>query len=180
MINPKNRFLIAEQNILLREQADLPDGLQWSTKEFREGWSFLRAVTLLQLEKQIVSHDWNFIRIATGSLRCGVGDTAQESIANALRLALRRVGPRFNAAVVKNIELTQYPWFFMARVSVNPYRIQQEAVLSLPDEELQSSVAPRQRRLPPYSDVLFPHFASAMPQLKELLILSRPAQAMQQ
>ncbi len=63
-----------------------------------------------------------------------MGDTSQEAINGALKLALRHVSERFNAAEVERIELTQYPWFFLARVRVYPYRIQQHAVLAEVEE----------------------------------------------
>ena len=63
--------------------------------------------------------------------RSGVGQTSQEAIAGALKLALRRVSERFNAAEVESIELKKYPWFVLAKVKVYPYQIQQGAVLSV-------------------------------------------------
>ena len=42
--------------------------------------------------------------------------------------------PRFNAAEVEHIELKRYPWFFIAKVRVHPYQIQQSAVLLIGDK----------------------------------------------
>jgi hypothetical protein len=161
---------IAELNVLMRVQTQLPDGVRVATQEFREGWSFVRAANAKRLEKKIRTRGWNFIKIADGSLRSGVGDTSQEAIASALKLALRRINAHFNAAEVEHIELTQYPWFFLARVRVYPYRIQQgpmllglHGVASTPDTI-------QHRLLPVQSAALFPHFGSAMPMLKEMLI----------
>jgi hypothetical protein len=161
---------IAEQNMLLRAKTELPDGLKLATDEFREGWEFVRRYDACRLEKQIVRHGWNFIRIAEESLRSGVGETSQEAIASALKLTLRRISTHFNAVEVEHIELTQYPWFFLARVRVYPYRIQQGAVVPLPDEAAAMPMAARSRRLPPQSAEPFPHFGSAMPMLKEMLV----------
>ncbi len=138
---------IAELNVLLRERTELPVGLKLATVEFREGWNFVRSADARRLEKRIQARGWNFIRIADGSLRSGVGDTSQEAIASALKLALRRVSKHFNAVEVEHIELTQYPWFFLARVRVYPYRIQQGAVLPVPDEAFPVPIASRQGRL---------------------------------
>jgi hypothetical protein len=164
---------IAELNVLLRTQIELPVGLKLATDEFREGWNFLRSTDVRRLEKKIQTRGWNFIKIADGELRSGVGETSQLAIASALKLALRRVSTHFNAAEVEHIELTQYPWFFLARVRVYPYRIQEGAVLPVPDEAVPMQVDDRPRRLPPQSPELFPHFGSAMPMLKEMLISAR-------
>src|ERR1035437_28140 len=125
---------IAKLNLLLRAHIELPDGLKLASDEFSEGWDFARSVDARRLEKQIVMRGWSFTRIADGSLRSGVGDTSQEAIASALKLALRRISTHFNAVEVEHIELTQYPWFFLARVRVYPFRIQQDAVSPVPDE----------------------------------------------
>jgi hypothetical protein len=168
---------ISELNVLMRVRIELPIGLRLMTEEFREGWNFVRASNAKRLGKKIETQGWNFIKIAHSSLRSGVGDTSQEAIASALKLALRRVSEDFNAVEVEHIELTQYPWFFLARVRVYPYRIQQGAALPVPDEALSIPIAARQRTLPPQSAELFPHFGSAMPMLKEMLVASRSSQA---
>jgi hypothetical protein len=168
---------ITELTIFLRAQVDLPDGLSLATEEFREGWDFARKVDAGRLEKKIHTCGWNFIKIDGGSLRSGVGDTSQEAIACALKLTLRRINTYFNAAEVEHIELTRYPWFYLARVRVYPYRIQQGAVLEVPDEAEPLPDAPRHRRLPPNAAALYPHFGSSMPQLKQMLTSSRTAQA---
>ncbi|MGA3263368.1 MAG: hypothetical protein ABSC47_04905 [Terracidiphilus sp.] len=167
---------IAELNVLLRVGVGLPAGLKLATDEFHEGWNFVRTGDAPRLKKKIQARGWNFIKIADGSLRSGVGDTSQEAIASALKLALRRVSAHFNAVEVERIELTQYPWFFLARVQVHPYRIQQDAVLPAPDEAAPMPIAHRRRR-PSHAAELFPHFGSAMPLLKEMLILSRSPDA---
>jgi hypothetical protein len=105
-----------------------------------------------------------------------VGETSQEAMASALKLSLRRISTYFNAVEVDHIELTQYPWFFLARVRVRPFRIQQGAALPIPEEVMPIPALHRQRCLPIDADVLFPHFGSAMPQLKQMLISSRGSQ----
>ena len=167
---------ISESTLLFRSNIELPGGLGLATDEFREGWNFARAVNAQRLEKKIRARGWNFVKIPDESLRSGVGDTSEEAIAGALKLALRRVSLQFNAAEVAHIELTEYPWFFLARVRVNPYSIQR-GELPVPVELLSSTIALRQRRLPLDADVLYPNFGSAVPQLKQMLISSRTAQA---
>jgi hypothetical protein len=168
---------ISELNMLLREQVDLPAGFKVATEEFREGWSFVRSANARRLGKRIKTRGWNFIRIADGSLRSGVGETSQEAIASALKLALRRVSTHSNAVEVEHIELTRYPWFVLARVRVYPYRIQQEAELQMMDEALPDPVPARVKRLTDGVAELFPHFRSEMPMLKEMLVSSRTSQA---
>jgi hypothetical protein len=162
---------IAEQNVLLRIRAELPVGLKLATHQFREGWNFVTG-DACRLEKRIRMRGWNFIKIADGALKSGVGETSQEAIASALKLALRRMSEHFNAVEVEHIELTKYPWFYLARVRVYPYRIQEGAALPLSDEP---PTTPRQKRLPLNAAALYPEFGSAMPRLKQMLVeCSRP------
>jgi hypothetical protein len=156
---------IAELNMLLREQVELPTGLKLMTEEFRDGWNFVKKADARRLKKKIQTQGWNFIRIADGSLRSGVGDTSQQAIAGALKLALRQMSNHFNAVEVNRIELTRYPWFFLARVRVNPYRIQQEAELAMANGDLPRPSPSHSRRLKEETVRLFPNFGSAMPML---------------
>jgi hypothetical protein len=139
---------IDELNLLLRVRVELPEGFTLGTEEFREGWSFSRSLDVCRLEKRILKHGWKFVKIGDGPQGCGVGDTSQEAIASALKLTLRRISEYFNAAEVARIQLTQYPWFFLARVGVCPCRIQHGVVLPVPDNAGWLSAAPRRRRLP--------------------------------
>jgi hypothetical protein len=133
---------IAELTMLLRDHVQLPDDLKLVTEEFRECWNFVRSGDVHWLDKQIRTRGWHFMWISEELLKSGVGRTSQEAIANALKLALRRVNQRFNAAKVEHIELKKYPWFFLASVRIYPYQIQQSAVLSVSDQAVPLSMLP--------------------------------------
>jgi len=117
---------IAESSMLLHPEAELPAGVKMATEEFQEGWVRIRTGGKRRLEKTVRAKGWHFIRIGDGTLRSGVGDTEPEAIASALQLELRRLGTHSHAVEVERIDLTKYPWFFLARVLVSPYRIHRE------------------------------------------------------
>ncbi|MGA3010022.1 MAG: hypothetical protein ABSD72_07145 [Terracidiphilus sp.] len=171
---------IAQSHILLRNRLELPEGIRLATEEFREDWSFVRSRNVLRLEKQLVLHGWSFVRIADGAMRSGVGDTSQEAIASGLKLALRHINTHFNAAEVEYIELTQYPWFALARVRVLPCIIRRGAALSGAYESEALPVIRSSRHLSAHKATLYPHFDSGMPQLKKMLILSKTEQIVPQ
>ena len=162
---------VTESNMLLRQRAELPMGLKVATTEFRDGWGLMRSGGAVRLERKIRARGWNLIAIPNGSLRSGVGDTSQTAIASALGLALRRVDAQANAVEIERVELTQYPWFFLARVRVHTYRIQQgveqpvlcEAALPIPT---------RRRRSFDSSEPST-EFGSVMPMLKWILTVSK-------
>jgi hypothetical protein len=168
---------VAESNVMLRAQAELPDGFKVATEIFIEGWTRMRSGGVVRLGKKVHVRGWNFLRIAEGAVKSGVGPTSEEAIASALRLALRRVDSLSNAVEVEQIELTQYPWFCLARVRVHPYRIQEGAVLPAPVEVEPLAMTARERRLPQQADEFFPNFGTAIPMLKEMLMGSVSAQA---
>ncbi|MGD0629001.1 MAG: hypothetical protein ABR987_06590, partial [Terracidiphilus sp.] len=160
--------IVAESNVMLRAQAELPVGFKVATEIFLEGWGRMRSGGVVRLEKKVRVRGWNFMRIAEGAVKSGVGATSEEAIAGALKLALRRVDSHSNAVEVQQIQLTQYPWFCLARVRVHPYRIQEGDVLPAPADVEPLPLTARERRLPQEEDELFPHFGAAMPMLKEM------------
>jgi hypothetical protein len=171
---------IAESNILLRGQVEAANGLKLATEKFCAGWNYVRSADARRLGKKIHACGLNLTNSAYEAMKSGVGSSSQEAIAHALTLTLRHVSESFNAVEVKHIELTQYPWFFLARVSVCPYRIQRGAVVPVLDEAIPLPSAPRRRRLPVNSPELHPYFGSAIPMLKEMLILSNNSQTRSQ
>ncbi len=132
---------IAELTMLLRGRVELPADLNLVTEKFQEGWSFVQSGDTHWLDKEIRQRGWHFMWIGEGSRRGGVGQTSQEAIAGALKLALRRVSERFNAAEVESIEVKKYPWFVLAKVKVYPYQIQQGSTLSSLDRTVPLSIA---------------------------------------
>ena len=163
---------IAGLNMLLRARVELPAGLRLATDEFREGWNFVTG-DAGRLEKRIRLRGWNLIKSADRSLRSGVGETSQEAISNALVHGLRSISEHFNVVEVDRIELAEYPWFFLARVMLCPYRFQKDAIPAVLDEAPSHPIVPPERRLPMNSPELHPRFSAAMPILREMLVLSR-------
>jgi hypothetical protein len=60
---------------------------------------------------------------------------------------------------------------------VYPYRIQQDAVLVVAEEAEPMAIPERQRRVSTQAAEMFSQFGSAMPMLKEMLVLSRDSEA---
>lgn len=157
---------IAEMNLLVRVNMELPAGLKLATDEFREGWEFIQSEDAGWLDKKLRKRGWNFVKIGDGLLKTGIGETSQEAIAGALKLALCRVGELFPAAQVGKIKLTRYPWFCLARVRVYPYWIQRDPAIPAPNW---MAPVPRRGRLPRQAEALDRQFAGAVPRLTQVL-----------
>ena len=161
-------------NVLLRMQTELPIGRNVPTEEFGEGWNLMQLGDLEWLHREIQAHGWNLIKIEHGPQRSGVADTPEEAISTALRFALHHINEFFNAVEVDCIELTEYPWFFLATVMLCPCRIQKDAVQFVPEDAPPSHPIVRpHRRLPANSPGVSPRCSAAMPIPRELLALSR-------
>jgi hypothetical protein len=162
---------IAEINLLVRAHMELPVDLKLATCEFRDGWESIRPEDAGRLKKKMRTSGWNFIKIGDKILKSGIGDTSQEAIASALKLALRMISDRFAAAEVGDIRLTRYPWFCLASVTVFPYWIQRSSASPVPDRATLLEPAPRRGR-PRQAHALDMQFASDVPHLTQALISS--------
>jgi len=71
-----------------------------------------------------------------------------------LMRAFQLVGDHFNAVKVEEIFMKEYPWFFLARITVIPYQIEQDAVkvkarqASRPSTLLPTTIAARAAKAP--------------------------------
>jgi hypothetical protein len=145
------------------------------TDQFSEGWNFARTVNITQLEKRIKARGWQFFKIVDGFLRSGVGDSPQHAIASAMNLGLRCVSEYFNAVGVETIRLTKYQWFWLARVTISPYRIQEIAVLPVTDAATLLPLQCRDLTLPSSMVDAFPQYGHSMRRRKPSQGKSNPS-----
>ena len=169
---------IAAWTMLLRVQTELPAGLEVTTDRFSDGWQCVQAGDTERFKEEIQVRGWSYIMHAGGLLGNGVEDTSQEAIDSAVKVVLCHIGQRFNAVEIEHIELTQYPWFYLARVGVRIYRIQPDAAMPAADISGDRRINRSTRRLPRQPSVLYPQFESVLPAVRELLVLSRSVQGM--
>lgn len=139
---------IPEPYILIRVPGELPIGLRLRTHEFRAGWNLAWSLTTERLEDKIRAHGWKFIKIANRSMSGAVGDTSQDAIGRALQHALSSISEHTNVVEISHINLTQYPWFFLASVEVLPFRIQRDVALPPPSNAGTLPIASLGRRWP--------------------------------
>jgi hypothetical protein len=160
---------LAELNVLINLQAELPEGLKLATDYFRDGWHRIRTGNAKRLEKKIRAKQWQITRSPKGISASGTGMLRQQAIVRAIDLALAEVCPEVNAIEVTGIQSTEYPWFWLARVKVFPYRIQQgPRFLGPEDSELQPE-RELQRRPPAHSGAAWQRFSAGAAVLEEEL-----------
>lgn len=169
---------IMKHTMLVRVPSDLSGVL--TTDELPDGWGFLRSDDARLLVAKIKANGWQYMRVCDSLLRGGVGETSQAAIVSALKLALRQVSGILNAVKIERIDLTEYPWFYLARVSLYPCRIQGGVILPVAKEEIPLPLPRRERRLPFRLPELYPNFVTTMPLMKQMLVLSRSPENRQQ
>jgi hypothetical protein len=161
---------IAEFSVLLRAETELPPRLIMKRDQFMDGWNIVQTGGTNLLETRIRRRGWHFVRIADESRRSGVGESSQQAITCALKLAVRGFSEYFNAVEVRHVHLTSYPWFVIARLGVCPYRIQQSPVQFVRDNALPLPATGRRRQLPANASWPYPQFGPEMLMLKEMLV----------
>ncbi|MGD0831370.1 MAG: hypothetical protein ABR907_10530 [Terracidiphilus sp.] len=164
---------IAELNVLVHARTELPRGFDLETEEFREGWRFASGVNASQIKQTLDAHQWSFIKVSDKLQAYGLGDHPQEAISSALRLAVLRPSANFHALELEQIELTQYPWFYLAKIKVCGYRIQQSAVPCDLDNALPATTEVQRSRLSVDANLPHKSFGSDMPLLKRILTQSK-------
>jgi hypothetical protein len=160
---------IAETKVLLRAAPCMPLGFKVATEEFRNGWCLMKSGGTQRLANKVRSLGWHMVRLAEVDLRSGVGKTGPDAVANALSLALRRLDGRSNAVEVEAVEIVDYPWFFLARLKVVPYSVQQQAALPLDDQPSMGQLAGRHHRVPAPTQSYLPPAVGPMPMLRQVL-----------
>jgi hypothetical protein len=159
---------IVELNVLLRVRAEMPEGLTLATDGFREGWNRLRTRNAIGLERKLKACRWHFIRDKR-VMASGTGQTPQQAIACALDHALAEVSPELNAIEVGEIQSTQYPWFWLARVSIHAFRIQKSEELAAQDRAVLAHNSDAKPILQVHSADLKHDFAKTLPLMEQRL-----------
>lgn len=116
-------------SVFLRSGCILPDRLDPCLQPISNEWSVVEEIPALVFDTMIRQTGWHFMWLQGRSSRLGFGLTQESAIRRALTRALNGVSKRFNAAELDCIEITQYPGFQTANVTVQTIHIQQKASL---------------------------------------------------
>ena len=120
--------------MFLRAECVLPDGLNLVQEQFCTTWMSIEDMESTVLDEKVRAAGWHFMWLSDASSSSAVGATATSAINKAISGALKRIQGRFNAAELDSINISKYPGFQVARVTLHARHIQQRASLSLIDE----------------------------------------------
>jgi hypothetical protein len=164
---------ITAMMMLLRARIAFRGEVHPAAQNFTEDWNFVSSADARGLQKKVRARGWHLVRASGASLGSGVGGTAQAAIACGLKLALRRVNRDLNAVEIEHIGIREFSWFYLANVSVYAYRTQENAALKAKDGLTLVPACSTRKEFLPRSLGMIPHFASALPLLKQIFAASR-------
>lgn len=137
------RATVNLHSVFLRSGCVLPDRVHPSRKPVGAEWSVVEDVPALAFDTVIRRAGWHFMWLQDGSSRSAMGLTEEAAIRRALHRALKGVAKRFNAAELDSIQITQFPGFQIANVTVKTLQIQQGSSLKFPAEQYPQAVPAR-------------------------------------
>jgi hypothetical protein len=116
--------------VFLRDACVLPSQFDLLQEPFSRGWAEAIGTVASELDAAIRGVGWHFMWLADSYSSQALGRTAETAIHRALACALPGVNRRLNAAELDSIQVTNFPGFRIARVTVQARQIQSQASLN--------------------------------------------------
>lgn len=130
-------------SVFLRSSCILPNYLDPLRKPFGESWTRVEEIAAPVFDTMIRHAGWHFICVHGTRSRRGLGVTRDDATHRAVGRALSEVGIQCNAAELNSVQVTKYPGFHVARVTIQPRQIQQHTLLGIPDKKHPEAVPVR-------------------------------------
>lgn len=122
-------------SVFLRNGCILPDRLDPNRQPIGEAWNLVDEIPAPVFDTMIRQAGWHFMWLQGACSRRGFGIAREVAIRRALLRALKGIPKRFNAAELDSVQISQYPGFQIANVTVQPIQIQQHASLGIAAEQ---------------------------------------------
>lgn len=121
-------------SVFLRKGCILPDRLDPLQTAVGDNWSLVEAILAPVFDTMIRQAGWHFMCIQGSCSGKGLGRTQEQATQRALARALRGVRRRFNGAELEFVQVTKYPGFHIANVTLQPRQIQQQTSFDIAGE----------------------------------------------
>ena len=116
--------------VFLRDECILPSQFTLLQEPFSKGWAEAIGTVASELDAAIRALGWHFMWMVDSRAALALGRTAETAILRALARAFPGVRKRFNAAELDSIQVTNFPGFHLARVTVQARQIQRQTSLN--------------------------------------------------
>jgi hypothetical protein len=115
--------------MFLRKECSLPDHICLPQEAVGDSWVKVTEICASALDLMIRQAGWHFMYVQGSSSRTSVGLTYDGAIQQALLSALKGIASRFNAAELESVHMSKYPGFHIAKVTLQPRKIQHHTAL---------------------------------------------------
>jgi hypothetical protein len=129
-------------SLFLRSNCILPNYLDPLREPFVNSWTHVEEITAFVFDTMIRHAGWHFICVHGTCSPTRLGHNASATH-RAMGRALGEVGSQCNAAELDFVQVTKYPGFHVARVTIQPRQIQQHTSLGIPDKKHPEAVPAR-------------------------------------
>jgi hypothetical protein len=134
---------VKPHSVFLRKGCILSDRFKPLREPCGDNWTLVEEITAPVFDTMIRQAGWHFMWMQGSCSRRGLGLTPEEATQRALARALKGVARRFNAAELDSVQVTKYPGFYVAKVTLQPRHIQQHTSLDIADERHPQAVPAR-------------------------------------
>jgi hypothetical protein len=118
-------------SVFLRKGCDMPPHFDLAQQPCADGWMLLEEIESPVFDTMIRHAGWHFVCLQGPYSRSGVGLSRDEAIHQALARALKGLKTSFNAAELESVQVSSYPVFHIAKVTLQPRHIQQHTSLEI-------------------------------------------------
>lgn len=122
-------------SVFLRKGCNMPPHFDLAQQPCADGWMLLEEIEAPVLDTMIRHAGWHFVCLQGLYSRSGVGLSRDEAVHQALARALKGLRMSFNAAELESVQVSSYPVFHVAKVTLQPRHIQQDTCLEMAVEE---------------------------------------------
>ena len=121
----------------------MPAHFDLAQQSCAENWMLLEEIEAPVFDTMIRHAGWHFVCLQGAYSRSGVGLSREEAIHQALARALKGLKMRINAAELESVQVSSYPVFHIATITLQPRHIQQHTSLEMTIEKDAQTVPAR-------------------------------------
>jgi|SRR5580692_1050373 hypothetical protein len=118
-------------SVFLRKGCDMPPHFDLAQQPCADDWMLLEEIEAPVLDTMIRHAGWHFVCLQRPYSRSGVGLSRDEAVHQALARALKGLKVNFNAAELESVQVSSYPVFHIAKVTLQSRHIQQHTSLEI-------------------------------------------------
>jgi hypothetical protein len=123
--------IVKRHSVFLRKGCDMPAHFDLAQQSCAENWMLLEEIEAPVFDTMIRHAGWHFVCLQGSYARSGVGLSREEAIDQALARALKGLKMRINAAELESVQVSSYPVFHIATITLQPRHIQQHTSLEM-------------------------------------------------